>query len=70
MEMKKLMMLALVALLSFSVASVGWAQEGAAGAPAGGGEMKAPKAEKKHHKKKKKKKSKKAKEEAPAGETK
>ena len=67
--MKKLMMLALVALLSFSVASVGWAQEGAAGAPAGG-EMKAPKAEKKHHKKKKKRKSKKAKEEAPAGETK
>ena len=61
--MKKLMTLALVALLSFGVASVSWAQEGAA----------APKAEKTpHHKKskKKKKKSHKSTQEAPAGETK
>jgi hypothetical protein len=56
--MKKLMMLALVALLSFGVASVSWAQEPTPGAHAG-------KAEKKHHKAKKKKKSKKAKEAAP-----
>jgi len=64
--MKKLMTLALVALLSFGVASVSWAQEGAAG-----GEMKAGKAEKTpHHKKSKKKKHKKATQEAPAAETK
>ncbi len=68
--MKKLMTLALVALLSFGVASVSWAQEGAAGGQAAGGEMKAGKAEKKHHKAKKKKKSKKGTQEAPAGEAK
>ena len=63
--MKKLTMLALVALLSFGVASVSWAQEGAAG-QAGGGEMKSGKAEKKHKAKKKKKSKKGSKEEAPA----
>lgn len=55
--MKKLMTLALVALLSFGVASVSWAQDAAGEQPAGG-EMKAGKTEKKHkakHKKKSKK---------------
>lgn len=68
--MKKLMMLALVALLSFAVASVSWAQEGAAGGQPAGGEMKAGKAEKKHKAKKKKKGKKGKKEEAPAAEMK
>jgi hypothetical protein len=53
--MKKLMMLALVAVLSFGVASVSWAQEPT------------PKAEK-HHKKHKAKKSKKSKEPTPAAQ--
>ena len=66
--MKKLMTLALVALLSLGIASVTWAQEGAAGGQAASGE-KTPKAGK-HHKAKKKKKSKKSTQEAPAGETK
>ena len=56
--MKKLMTLALVALLSLGVASVSWAQEGAAGGPAGG-EAKASKTPKKHKAKKKHKKGKK-----------
>jgi hypothetical protein len=63
--MKKLMMLALVALLSFGVASVGWAQAPEGGQPAGG-EMKTGKTSKKHHTKKKKKSKKGKKEEAPA----
>jgi hypothetical protein len=67
--MRKLMMLALVALLSCGVASVTWAQEGAAAGQAAGGEMKVGKAEKKH--KKKKRKSKKTKKEtAPVAEVK
>lgn len=64
--MKKLMTLALVALLSLGIASVSWAQEGApAGGQAAGGEMKAGKAEKKHKAKKKKKHKKGKKEAAP-----
>jgi len=62
--MKKLMMLALVALLSFGVASVSWAQEGAAGGQAAGAATKTPKAKK--HKGKKKKKSKGMKDDAAA----
>jgi hypothetical protein len=68
--MKKLTMLALVALLSFGLASVSWAQEGAAAGQAAGGEMKAGKAPKKHKAKKKKKSKKGSKAEAPAGEMK
>jgi hypothetical protein len=55
--MKKLMTLALVALLSFGVASVSWAQDAAGGQPADGATT-AGKTEKKHkakHKKKSKK---------------
>jgi hypothetical protein len=57
--MKKLMMLALVALLSFGVASVSWAQDAAGGQPAGGATT-SGKTEKKHkskHKKSKKSKT-------------
>jgi hypothetical protein len=55
--MKKLMTFVLVALLSFGVASVSFAQEGAAGGQAAGGEMqgKATKKHKKKHVKKAKK---------------
>jgi len=63
--MKKLMMLALVALLSFGVASVSWAQD-AAGGQAAGGTTKSGKSEKKHKSKKKKKSKKGNKEQAPA----
>ena len=61
--MKKVMMLALVALLSFGVASVSWAQE-AAGGQAAGGATTSGKTEKKH--KSKHKKGKKSKTPAPA----
>lgn len=59
--MKKLLMLGLVALLSFGVASVSWAQDAAGGQAASA----TPKSGKKH-KSKKKKKSKKSNTEAPA----
>jgi len=62
--MKKLMMLALVALLSFGVASVSWAQAPAGDQPAGGAAT-SGKPEKKH-KSKHKKKSKKSKTPAAA----
>ena len=61
--MKKVMMLALVALLSLSVASVSWAQ--AAGEQPATGATTSGKTEKKH-KSKHKKKSKKSKTPAPA----